>query len=218
MTQQAAGSRSDPHRPAPRATGLRDRARRAVRTEVAAVALELFARQGFDNTTIEQIAAAAGLSRSSFFRYFATKEDVVLGGLEERGKTLREALVARPDDEPPWQALRAAFETIVRANTDDRDRALRLATMLAHTPSLRAWHAEKQVRWQALLVPELARRMGHPDDDLGDPVPRAVVAAALACLDAAVQAWRASPDGTDLGGLLDRTMSLADVMHLAPRA
>lgn len=57
-----------------------------MRAEIAAVAVRLFQEQGFEKTTVDQIAAEAGLSRTSFFRYFATKEDVVLGHLEELGR------------------------------------------------------------------------------------------------------------------------------------
>jgi AcrR family transcriptional regulator len=75
---------------------LRNRATRAVRAEIAAVAIRLFLEQGFEKTTVDQIAVEAGLSRTSFFRYFATKEDVLLGHLEELGQKVRDALAARP--------------------------------------------------------------------------------------------------------------------------
>jgi AcrR family transcriptional regulator len=147
------------------------------------------------------------MSRSSFFRYFATKEDVVLFRLEERGAVLRDALAARPEDEPIWDALRAAFDEVVRDTGHDRDRALRLGRMFAGTPSLQARHLERQARWQALLVPEVARRLGVGVDDEADPRPRALVAAAVGCLDAAVHAWQLSDGTADLGALLDRAMS-----------
>ena len=81
--------------------GLRSRVRRAMRAEVAAAALELFITQGFDNTTIDQIAAAAGMSRSSFFRYFPTKEDTVLGDLAGYGHgSMRKPGPGRPCSSP----------------------------------------------------------------------------------------------------------------------
>jgi AcrR family transcriptional regulator len=63
--------------------------------------MRLFLEQRFDKTTVDQIAAEAGLSRTSLHRYFATKEDVLLGDLEERGTQVLEALVARPAGGPP---------------------------------------------------------------------------------------------------------------------
>ncbi len=76
----------------PRATGtLRERTRRAMRDEVASIATRLFAEQGCSNTTVDQIAAEAGLSRTTFFRYFGTKEDVVLTWIDELGPRLLQA-------------------------------------------------------------------------------------------------------------------------------
>lgn len=66
---------------------------------VVAVAHRLFTEQGFDKTTVDQIAAQAGLSGASLFRHFGTKEDIVLGRLEESGRRIAEALIARPEHE-----------------------------------------------------------------------------------------------------------------------
>jgi AcrR family transcriptional regulator len=189
---------------------LRERTRRAVRAEVSAAAFDLFDRQGFDNTTAEQIAAAAGLSRASFFRYFKTKEDVVLLGLEERGLIIRDALVARPRDEAPWRSLHAALGTELERTEADGGQALRLSRMLATTPSLRARQMEKRQTWKTLLVPEITRRMGLAPDDPTDPVATAMVAAALACLDAATEAWRHADGQVPLARLLDRAMCFLD--------
>jgi AcrR family transcriptional regulator len=185
---------------------LRDRATRAVRSEVGAIAMRLFLQQGFDKTTVDQIAAEAGLSRTSFFRYFATKEDVVLGDLEERGQQVLEALVARPAGEPAWQALRHAFTVLLEATATSPERGLSMARMLNDTPSLRAGQLGKQVSWQDRLTPEVARRLGVTDQTY-DPRPRAVVAAALACLNAAVDSWTAANGTLDLSALLDQAMS-----------
>src|ERR1039457_1948380 len=117
---------------------LRNRATRAVRAEIAAVAMRLILEQGFEKTTVEQIAAAAGLSRTSFFRYFATKEDVLLGHLEELGQKVRDALVARPAGEPAWQALRHAFDLLIEERNALPQQGLSVRRMLHDTPSLRA--------------------------------------------------------------------------------
>jgi AcrR family transcriptional regulator len=185
---------------------LRERTRRAVRAEVSAAAFDLFDRQGFDNTTAEQIAAAAGLSRASFFRYFKAKEDVVLLDLDERGVVIHDALIARPPDEPPWHSLHAALGTELERTEADDGRALRLSRMLATTPSLRARQMEKRQAWAALMVPEITRRMGLAPDDPTEPRATAMVAAALACLDAATEAWRHADGRIPLAVLLDRAM------------
>jgi AcrR family transcriptional regulator len=168
--------------------------------------MRLFVEHGFDKTTVDQIAAEAGLSRTSFFRYFATKEDVVLGNLDERGQRVLDALVARPAPEPVWQALRRSFSLLIEETAASPERGLRLARMLDEAPSLKARHLSRQLTWQSLLVPEVARRLGVVDEAY-DPRPRALVAAALACLNAAVEVWTASNGAVPLPALLDQAMS-----------
>jgi AcrR family transcriptional regulator len=187
------------------AESLRARTRRAVQAEVSAAAFDLFDRQGFDGTTIEQIVAVTGLSRSSFFRYFRTKEDLVVGGLEEHGTAIRDQLVALPATESAWQTLHAALDAVL-AGRDVDGRALRRSRLLATTPSLRARQMEKQEAWASLLVPEIARRMDLPPDDPSQPAPAALVAAALACLGTASQAWRQCDGAVPLSRLLARAM------------
>src|SRR5882757_5963942 len=99
-------------------SSLRDRTRQAMQAEVSAVAFRLFAEQGFENTTVDQIAAEAGLSRTTFFRYFGTKEDVVLGNLAELGRGISTALAARPAHERVWDSLRRAFDAVNQINTE----------------------------------------------------------------------------------------------------
>jgi AcrR family transcriptional regulator len=120
---------------------------------------------------MEQIAAAAGISRRSLFRYFATKEDVVLGDLAERGRAVQAILVSRPDGEGPWEALRAALEALAQRPEVSLESVVEISRMFHDTPSLRA------------------RRLGVGPADGPDPRGPAIVASALACLDAAVDAW-----------------------------
>jgi AcrR family transcriptional regulator len=185
---------------------LRGRASRAIRAEVGAVAMRLFLQQGFDQTTVDQIAAEAGLSRTSFFRYFGSKEDVVLGHLEESGHRVLDALVARPADEPAWQSLRHAFDLLVDERNVLPEQGLSLARMLNDTPSLKSRLLARQLNWQDLFEPEVARRLGVASGAY-DPRPRAVVAAALACLNAAADVWTASDGAVGLPVLLDQAMS-----------
>lgn len=201
MTDSAATSAGSKAKP-----GLRERMRATVRAEVVEVALRLFTEQGFDRTTVDQIAAEAGLSRASLFRYFGSKEDMVLVGLDETGQRIAEALTGRPDDERPWEALRRAFDVLTRMNEAAPEQTLVYLRMLQETPSLRARHFEKQLRWQELLVPDIARRLGTSSDKPEDPRPGALVAAALACLDAASSSWVACEGVVRLAVLLDRAM------------
>ncbi len=189
------------------APGLRARTRRAVQAEIGGAAMRLFLEQGFDATTMEQIARAAGISRRSLFRYFSTKEDIVLGHLVEAGLAVKDALEARAASEPPWEALRAALEALALDPQYSPERTLGIAKMLYGTPSLRASHFEKQLRWQELLVPNIQLRLGAATVDGPDPRAQAIVACALTCLDVATETWTRSDGEGDLGQLFDQAVA-----------
>src|SRR5437762_13429180 len=92
---------------------VRERTRRAVRGELTQTAVSQFVEKGYDETTIDDLAAAAGMSKRTFFRYFASKEELVMGKYEFFGQQLAEDLAARPVDEPLWVSLRQIFGRVV---------------------------------------------------------------------------------------------------------
>src|ERR1700730_5500952 len=98
---------------------LRDVAQHAVRTEMVSKAMALFVDQGFDETTVDQIAAAVGVSSRSIFRYFSSKEEMVVGDMLQLGRDIAAALESRPLDESPWEALRRAFDEPLEALRHD---------------------------------------------------------------------------------------------------
>ncbi|WP_234533117.1 TetR/AcrR family transcriptional regulator [Streptomyces shenzhenensis] len=186
---------------------MRDVARRAVRAEIAAKAMQLFLAQGFEATTVKQVAAAVGMSGRSLFRYFDTKEDMVIGGLVELGHDVAAALELRPADEDPWTALRHALEVCVDSLEED-ELGLRRAKMLATTASLRTAMLDKHLRWQQILVPHVEKRLR----DSGQPqaealAARALVSAALSCLDVAAVAWTEAEGARPLTNLVDQAFA-----------
>lgn len=176
----------------------------AIRSRAGEVAFRLFAAQGFDNTTVEQIAAEAGLSRTTFFRYFGTKEEVVLGRFAEYGHLVADALAARPAGEAPWTALRRSFDVITAPQAGEA--SLDVMQLLSDACALMTRRWEKSHGWQSQLVPLITGRLesdGHPGPGLRA---RALVAAAISCLDAATDAWTADASRTPLATLLDQAM------------
>jgi AcrR family transcriptional regulator len=165
---------------------LWDRTRRRVQEEVVDAALALFLEHGFEETTVDQVVAAAGISRRSFFRYFGTKEDIVFGDLAEQGPVILAALRERPDDEPIWDALAHAFSVLSTLVSPERGAII--GKLVGTSSALRAAHLEKHLRWQEVLAPEVERRVGTGDAPPG-LVGEAIVATVLACLDAASTAW-----------------------------
>ncbi|WP_308121021.1 TetR/AcrR family transcriptional regulator [Paractinoplanes bogorensis] len=177
---------------------LWNRSRQAAITEVIGVAMDLFLDKGFEATTFDDIAAAAGISRRSLFRYFGTKEDIVLFHLSGEGPQAAAALAARPDDEPLWTALLNVM-LLIEDHGGDPARLLKISEMMYGTPSLRARSLEKHLQWQADLLPEVKRRLGTTSGDLQAA---AVIASALACMDAAGEAWTRAAGTVPLGHLL----------------
>jgi AcrR family transcriptional regulator len=167
-------------------TSSREVSRQAVRKHIEAVAMDLFVANGFDATTVDQIATAAGVSPRSFFRYFPTQEDVVIGDPMEFGVILRDALLARPDDEGAADAVQQALDTFVDS-VNANPAALGISTVMLNTPSLRAKHIEKTIVWEDLLLPEVRRRLG--DAAYAEVVARAIVAAGLATFHAVLMQW-----------------------------
>ena len=187
------------------ASPLRERTRRAVRAELIDAAQDLFVVQGYEGTTVDQIAAAVGMSRRSFFRYFASKDDLVLGKYDAMADQLVEALRARPADEALWESLRRVFDCVVDYASDP-GRAERMEAMeriVQTDDALRASYLQRLDAIQSALVTaarERARAAGRGWDD-ADPAPAAAVGAAFACMRAANDL--AAGTGRDLSGLLD---------------
>src|SRR5918992_4346071 len=99
--------------------GLRERKKLRTRAQLTDAAFRLFTERGFDGTTIEDIVEEVEVSPRTFFRYFDSKEDVVIGFFDELGKGLRAMLAARPAEEPPFTAVRRALGSLVKLFTSE---------------------------------------------------------------------------------------------------
>lgn len=188
---------------------LRDRARLAMRGEIAAVAIKLFAKHGFDSVTTTQIAAEAGISPRSFFRYFPTKEDVVLGSLVDSGMRVEEALAARPTEESAWEALGQAMHVLVDRPVYPPEDLPAIARIILDTPSIRARDLEKYQRWEELLVAGVAARLTATEDaaQVGtEDRARAMIGAASACLRVSTDRWLRSGGTEDPAIIFDELL------------
>jgi AcrR family transcriptional regulator len=192
---------------------IRERTRRLAQTELTSVAQDLFVAQGYDGTTVDQIAAAAGMSKRTFFRYFPSKDDLVIGKYDLFGDRMAEALDARPAEEPVWESLRRVFDITLDYVQDDHQRARNdaMEEIVRSTPQLYARYLEKMERIQQLLIGRVAARLNTRDVDPADPRPGAIVGAAFACMQAARHAWFASDRTEPFGSCLDAAMSTVSV-------
>jgi len=187
-------------------TPIRERTRRLAQTELTTVAQDLFLEHGYDETTVDQIAAAAGMSKRTFFRYFPSKDDLVIGKYDLFGDRMADALDARPADEPVWESLRRVFDIALDYVQDDRQRARNDAMehIVQSTPQLTARYLEKLQRVQALLIGRVAERLAL---SVTDPRPAAIVAAAFACMQTARASWLGSDQSQPFDTFLDDAMS-----------
>ncbi|SHL03256.1 TetR/AcrR family transcriptional regulator [Actinacidiphila paucisporea] len=180
-------------------SGLRELTRRTVRAQIAERAIKLFIAQGFEETTVEQIATEVGMSARSVFRYFDTKEDMVVGGMQEAGARLADALAQRPADEDPWQALRGALDVLLVTMESDREGMLARARLYASTPSLRAARRQKHYQWRELLMPGVIARLKGGPEETRDLRATAITTTVLCCFDLSITRW-SEADGTERAG------------------
>ncbi|MFI5621577.1 TetR/AcrR family transcriptional regulator [Streptomyces sp. NPDC051567] len=129
-----------------------------MRAELAQVAFDLFRREGFGKVTFDDLASAAGVSRSTFLCYFRTKEDAVLGAFDAQGEKLAAALRDRPVAEDDWTALRRAMDCVLDPYRKDPEHSLALTTLVRQTSSLCARRLEKQDGRRTALARSLAER------------------------------------------------------------
>ncbi|WP_084265426.1 TetR family transcriptional regulator [Actinomadura macra] len=151
--------------------GLRERKKQRTRLALIDAALELFLAQGYEETTIDEIVAAVEVSQRTFFRYFATKEDVVTAFLSEYDKVLEEALSSRPPGERPFTALfeslRVLLRTVAGGDPEDSTRFRRIRRVIEATPALEAAQMARYSASERILAAEIARREGvDPERDL----------------------------------------------------
>ncbi|MET9558195.1 TetR family transcriptional regulator [Streptomyces sp. NPDC006645] len=189
---------------------LAERKRRLVANELTEAALQLLALKGFDTVTVDEIVATAGVSKRTFFRYFASKEDVVVQFLADLGAGIRAELAGRPADEPPSVALRHAVWVAMAAcagdHADHTDRTLRVVQLILRTPALRARFLERQAQWRDDLADELGRRSGL--DPATDLYPRLAAGMALTAFDTVLRQWSESDGTQDPGALTDRAFAV----------
>ncbi|MFX4292909.1 TetR/AcrR family transcriptional regulator [Streptomyces bohaiensis] len=211
--------------PAGQPTGLRELTRRTVRSRIAEVAEEMFATEGFEATTVEAIADRVGMSKRSFFRYFASKEDVVLHPYERLGERFEERLLARPAGEDDWEALRRTFDLAVREFEDpgDRARGAALQRIVQGSPTLLAAYLEQMERLQQRLTVGVRhrRQAGCVPPGPEDMLLCALVGSALCCLQTAISHAVRGPDPADVGARLDAVMAAlrpASLPGAAPRS
>ena len=169
---------------------------------IAEQALILFDENGFENTTVDDIVKAVGISLRSYFRYYSSKEDVVIGDLVIAGRQLRDDVAAHLETHTPWQALHLGMRGAADGIDADPARWLRTMRVIHSAASLRARNVEKHQAWSALLVPLVSAHLNE-DRQFSDLPARTLVGSAIACLDAALSVWTDAEASAPFAEVLD---------------
>ncbi|MFV2196374.1 TetR family transcriptional regulator [Nocardiopsis sp. LOL_012] len=175
--------------------------RARTRAAIQAAALDLFARHGYDRVTVERIAAAAGVSHTTFFRYFPTKEDVVLG--DDYDPLIAHHVCARTEADPVQRVRLGLAEAFTLLDTAALETARERTLLMLSAPALRARMWENQAGTQRLLE-EVLREPGPGPAPLAT---RAVAAACAAALTAAVTTWAETGPVHALPDMVDEALA-----------
>ncbi|MFG2500266.1 TetR/AcrR family transcriptional regulator [Streptomyces sp. NPDC048441] len=182
--------------------GLRERKKLKTRIAIREATYRLIEEQGYDATTVEQIAEAAEVSPSTVFRYFPTKEDIVL--TDEYDPLLEAELRARPADEPIVESLRHVLRKAVGLTFTEEPEVSRLRTrLMVEVPAVRSRMLESMSVTGRMLCRVIAERTGR---DAGDLEVRVFSMGLIGALTEATAYWAEHGHEDDLGGLVDRTM------------
>jgi AcrR family transcriptional regulator len=186
-------------------TSLRERRRAETRRTLQAHAIRLFMARGYDATTINDVAQAAGMSVMTLYRHFATKEDLVL--YDEYDRETAAALAAQRQDEPLRRRIaQALVRTATTAVESDRDLLLARLRLMVSTPALQARHLDSQYATEIAIVGTLCA--GATDPDLEFRV-RSTAAACLAATHVALLRWAEDDGRPDLPALMRQALTSA---------
>ncbi|MFD0361331.1 TetR family transcriptional regulator [Nocardia sp. GCM10030253] len=190
------------------ATGShRERKKALAQATLQREALRLFREQGYTATTVDQIAAAAGVSRVTFFRYFSTKADVVLHDVADLA--VLDALPETLEGINPVRALRETVRTLIdSAAPDDKAMSAEREQLLRTVPELRARVPAQMAASIPRLADELAKRLGHSRPDL----PTTTLAGAI--VGVAIAAWTTAADDLSEGFMQRHRQLLDDCLAL----
>jgi mycofactocin system transcriptional regulator len=166
------------------------------------IALRLFAEQGFEDTTVDQISTQAGVSRRTFFRYFDSKSEVLWSEFDLEVSNLREELAALAPDVSIMDGVRAAVLAVNHYSAADVPELRTRMSLIGSTPELAAAAALHYDAWERAIIDFVAARSGQPSDSL---YPLAVGRATLATCRAAYERWAARADA-DLVVYLDAAL------------
>ncbi|MFI7697629.1 TetR/AcrR family transcriptional regulator [Nonomuraea sp. NPDC049480] len=194
--------------------GLRERKKEKTRLAILDAALDLFLEQGYESTTVEQISGVVDVSPRTFFRYFTSKDDLVLWFHDHGEEIMLDTLASRPEDESPFTALmyalRAVLSDMEDSTPEESGRFLKLRRILDENPRLIGQSVARGAETERRLAELVAARRGADPDN--DQLSHLIVAFAMCTLRVGFECPRR--DGT----LPEVTSRMAETIALAERS
>jgi AcrR family transcriptional regulator len=185
--------------------GLRETKMGRTRRFIAEKAFDLFVAQGYDATTIEQIAAAAEVGPRTVYRYYATKEALVISFVENGLTAAMTAFEAQPDETPLPEALYAVMASVEQTITSNPARLLALYEIFDRTTSLRAGLADLDWSWRRRLAQEILRRSGEAGDAMFATL---TAASTMNAVEVIVHTWAANGNDVEVADITRETLKL----------
>lgn len=178
--------------PASRPRSLSECKQESVREAICDHATRLYVERGYQETTIDDIARASGIGRRTFFRYFRTKEDVVLWKFDQFARHTLELLAQRPQRESALRALESALTQASEFYNQQPEQTLAILKLTEETPALHAQQLLQQQHWKSWFAKALRSRMRKAPRSL---LPELAASVAIEAMAIAVRRWLATPSG-----------------------
>ena len=180
--------------------GRRERKKLATRQALMDAALRLVADRGLEQVTVEDISEAADVASRTFFNYFSSKEEALLGSVPEKAATVHRLVVDRPATEPPLEAVYQVLRELTLQQAQRREELLLRQQVIERHPGLLARQLGMYASFERALTAAVAERLGAPADAL---YARVLATAAVAAARAAVSSWMADQGRRPLVTMVD---------------
>jgi AcrR family transcriptional regulator len=189
-----------------KSVGLREVKMGRTRRQIADHAFALFRSQGFESTTIEQIATAAEVGTRTLYRYYPTKESLIVDFVESSLRAAVAEMREQPMDMPLPRALYTVIETVLRITSEDAERVVAVYQIAAEAASVGAKLADVSMRWRIELSQEILRR-SEPGND-AEFAAQLSAAATMDIIDIGVHSWVAGGGTADVNVITGRVVDL----------
>lgn len=188
------------------ALSRREERRRQTQDALIEAAMRLLAEKGFEGTTTDEIAAAAGISRRTLFRHFPTKADLVTAWTQQMTDVLSERVQACPPEMSPQEVIRVALEAVVPHMAKTREEALAFVRLIEQDPGLQSVSLHKYACWEDSLTTVLEQRL--PDVEGRALAARVAARSGIAAFRTAVDEWIRVKGRVGLVTLIRRVLAL----------